>query len=139
MDLIGQLTDLWREMILDAGFGIKAYVARVGVGIAVALLMAIYLVRRPGVEEEPTRMRQVVVAVALALVVMLFPVDWIERSEPGVEVGFITACLFSALAFPHFLASSLVRTYGRQVRTRQVLYGLIGLGFLLQLAVSGGN
>jgi len=139
MDLIQKLAESWKEMVLGWPLGLQAYVIRVGVGLTVAYLLAIGFVRRPGAEEESTRLKQIAVTAVLVLIPALLPAGWIRLLAPAFHGGAITLCLFTVATLPWFLPASLVRTYGRQILARRLLYGMVVFGLLVQIAICGGE
>ena len=140
MDIIATLAQQWLEMITGFSPGLKAYIIRLGLGLACGLLLAIHLVRRAGpIEEEFIALRQTAVMTVTALIILFIPALWVDALAQPIQASLLTACLFALLSFPYFLVANLIQTYGRQLWARRILYGLIIFGFLLQLAVSGGG
>lgn len=137
MDVIQRLSTLWVDLISGMDPAMKRYIVRTGVGVMVMLGLAVRFVRFAGYEES-TLIRQALV-VTLGLIVILFlPMHWIAQLPDSAQVTLVTLCLWADLVLPFFLASNLVRTYGRQILARRVFYLMGFLGALIQLSVLGG-
>jgi hypothetical protein len=135
MDLIQRLSQFWVEMITAMDPGLKVYLVRISLGLLTMQILAMQFVRRSGVDEL-TPARQIFVLTLGVLVVMVLPVQIILDYPMALQVTGVSLGLWIDVLFPYFLPFNLIRTYGRQILVRRVLYTLIGVGVLFQLAVS---
>lgn len=138
MDVLGEMARAWARGLLRLEPDLAAYIFRCGLALAAAFLLAARFVRDPNDDRELLRMRQVAVIATAAIVLFLVPVHWLDTADPRLRVAVLTACLLAMVTAPYFLPYFLAPTAVGQRLVRRVVYALVAVGFLLQLALSGG-
>ena len=138
MDLVQQVVSFWVEMISGMDPGLKCYLIRIAIGLLVMQILAVYWVRRAGVDDS-TAGRQIIVISLGIFVILCLPAHVILEASDALQVTWVTFGLWIDVLLPYILASHLIRTYGRQILARRVIYTVIVFGVLVQLAISGGN
>lgn len=136
MDVIQRLAQFWVEMIVAMDPALKVYLLRVALGLMSLQVLAVQFVRAAGIDEF-TLGRQIV-TLTLGVMAMALPAQMMLEAPEALQVTVVSLGLWVNALVPYFLPFSLIRTYGRQIMFRRVLYAVIGLGAVFQLAISGG-
>lgn len=139
MDILTRFMHGWSEFLVDADPALKAYVVKIGLGLILASALGFLFQRHLDMDMNFPVLGQLC-AIALGILITLFlPTEWVASTGSGLQTFLVTVCLIACIALPCILPLLLVRTYGRQILVRKVLYGMIIVGLLLQLAVSEGD
>ena len=137
MDILGEIARQWAGLLVALPEPLKTYLIRIGVGLGLTAWLALLWVRvaQPAFEGENLR-KALVVFVGISFTLLL-PANWIVAVPDWFQAMLLTITLFLAVCMPYALAANLIRTHGRQVLARRMIFGMIAFGMLLQLAISG--